>query len=130
MKRCKITILQRTLNEELAREYAAPGFTRCPMMREGQVFMPTMPSPKVLRRSVEGGLSVCVRLVARRRKVLFRRLDHEGRRGDLFLQRRTPPGNHEDRTYGPGLLDRLRTGGVISEVRAERGRIFQNGAAD
>ena len=38
MKRCKITILQRTLNEKLAREYAAPGFTKCPMMREGQVF--------------------------------------------------------------------------------------------
>lgn len=92
--------------------------------------MRTMPNPKVLRRSVEGGLSICIRPVARRRKVLFRRLDHEGRRGDLFLQRRTPPGNHEDRAYGRGLLDLLRTGGVISEVRAERVRIFQNGAAD
>ena len=38
MKRCKITILKTTLDEELAKEYAAPGFTRCPMMREGQVF--------------------------------------------------------------------------------------------
>ena len=38
MKRCKITILKRTLNEELAKEYAAPGFSKCPMMQEGQVF--------------------------------------------------------------------------------------------
>lgn len=46
MKRCKITILQRTLNEELAREYAAPGFTRCPMMREGQVFYADYAKPE------------------------------------------------------------------------------------
>ena len=32
MKRCKITILKTTLDEELAKEYAAPGFTRCPMI--------------------------------------------------------------------------------------------------
>lgn len=30
MKRCKITILKRTLNEELAKEYAAPGFLNAP----------------------------------------------------------------------------------------------------
>ena len=46
MKRCKITILQRTLNEELAREYAAPGFTKCPMMREGQVFYADYAKPE------------------------------------------------------------------------------------
>ena len=38
MQRCKITILKTTLNEELAKEYAAPGFTKCPMMKEGQIF--------------------------------------------------------------------------------------------
>lgn len=38
MKRCKITILKTMLNEELAKAYAAPGFTRCPMMRGGQAF--------------------------------------------------------------------------------------------
>ena len=38
MKRCKITILKTTLNEELAKEYAGPDFTKCPMMKEGQVF--------------------------------------------------------------------------------------------
>ena len=46
MKRCKITILQRTLNEKLAREYAAPGFTKCPMMREGQVFYADYAKPE------------------------------------------------------------------------------------
>lgn len=35
MKRCKITILKRTLQEELAKEYAGSGFTECPMMKEG-----------------------------------------------------------------------------------------------
>ena len=38
MKRCKITILKTTIHEDLARQYAWPGFTKCPMMHEGQVF--------------------------------------------------------------------------------------------
>ena len=38
MKRCKITILKTTLDEQLAKEYAPPGFGPCPMMKEGQVF--------------------------------------------------------------------------------------------
>lgn len=38
MKRCKITVLKRTFDEEHARAYAPKGFGRCPMMREGQVF--------------------------------------------------------------------------------------------
>lgn len=46
MKRCKITILKTTLNEELAKEYAAPGFTKCPMMREGQVFYADYAKPE------------------------------------------------------------------------------------
>ena len=46
MKRCKITILKTTLDEELAKEYAAPGFTRCPMMREGQVFYADYAKPE------------------------------------------------------------------------------------
>ena len=48
MKRCKITILKTTLDEELAKEYAAPGFTRCPMMREGQVFYADYAKPEGL----------------------------------------------------------------------------------
>lgn len=46
MKRCKITILKTTLDEELAREYAGPGFTKCPMMREGQVFYADYAKPE------------------------------------------------------------------------------------
>ena len=38
MKRCKITILKTTIHEDLARQYAGAGFTKCPMMHEGQVF--------------------------------------------------------------------------------------------
>lgn len=38
MKRCKITILKRTFDEELAKEYGVPGLGKCPMMMEGQVF--------------------------------------------------------------------------------------------
>ena len=40
------TILKTTLDEELAKEYAAPGFTRCPMMREGQVFYADYAKPE------------------------------------------------------------------------------------
>lgn len=38
MKKVKITILQTTLNRELAEEYGAEGLTVCPMMKEGDVF--------------------------------------------------------------------------------------------
>ena len=38
MKRCKITIFKTTIHEDLARQYAGAGFTKCPMMHEGQVF--------------------------------------------------------------------------------------------
>ena len=48
MKRCKITILKTMLNEELAKEYAAPGFDRCPMMREGLVFYADYAKPEGL----------------------------------------------------------------------------------
>ena len=46
MKRCKITILKTTLNEELAKEYAGPDFTKCPMMKEGQVFYADYAKPE------------------------------------------------------------------------------------
>lgn len=59
MKRCKITILKTTLDEELAKEYAAPGFTRCPMMREGQVFYADYAKPEgFCDEAVESGLPV------------------------------------------------------------------------
>ena len=92
--------------------------------------MRTMPNPKVFATK-RGRRSINMYSPCRTApESSISAIGSEGRRGDLFLQRRTPPGNHEDRAYGRGLLDLLRTGGVISEVRAERVRIFQNGAAD
>ena len=38
MNKVKITILQTTLNRELAKEYGVEGLTVCPMMKEGDVF--------------------------------------------------------------------------------------------
>ena len=38
MKRCKLTVLKTTLQEELAEEYGVPGLGPCPLMQEGQVF--------------------------------------------------------------------------------------------
>lgn len=38
MNKVKITVLKRTLDEELAREYGVEGLKACPMLRTGQVF--------------------------------------------------------------------------------------------
>lgn len=38
MKKCKITVLKTTFDEELAREYGVPGLGPCPMMKAGQCF--------------------------------------------------------------------------------------------
>lgn len=38
MKRCRITILKKTLDTDLAREYGAEGLTACPMHAVGEVF--------------------------------------------------------------------------------------------
>ena len=38
MKKCKITVLKTTFDQELAEEYGARNLTACPMMREGQMF--------------------------------------------------------------------------------------------
>ena len=38
MHKVKITVLRRTLQEDLAAEYGAEGLTRCPMLREGPRF--------------------------------------------------------------------------------------------
>ena len=46
MKKVKITVLQTTLNQELASEYGAPGLGPCPMMREGQVFYADYAKPE------------------------------------------------------------------------------------
>lgn len=38
MNRCKITVLKKTFDSELAAEYGVDGLAACPMLREGQVF--------------------------------------------------------------------------------------------
>ena len=38
MKKCKITVLKRNFDEELAKEYGVEGLTACPMLKVGQVF--------------------------------------------------------------------------------------------
>ena len=38
MNQVKITVLRKTLQEDLAREYGAEGLGPCPMLREGQFF--------------------------------------------------------------------------------------------
>ncbi len=38
MKKCKITVLKKTFEEELAKEYGVPNLGPCPMLKEGQVF--------------------------------------------------------------------------------------------
>ena len=38
MNQVKITVLRKTLQEDLAREYGVQGLGPCPMLREGQVF--------------------------------------------------------------------------------------------
>jgi uncharacterized repeat protein (TIGR04076 family) len=39
MRRCKITVLKRTLNRELAEEYGVEGLTLCPHLEDGQEFL-------------------------------------------------------------------------------------------
>ena len=46
MKKVKITVLKKTFDEELAKEYGADGLTSCPMLREGQVFYADYAKPE------------------------------------------------------------------------------------
>lgn len=38
MKKVKITVLRKTIIEDLAQEYGVDGLGKCPMLKEGQVF--------------------------------------------------------------------------------------------
>ena len=38
MNKCRITVLKKTFDKELAEEYGAEGLAACPMLREGQEF--------------------------------------------------------------------------------------------
>ena len=46
MKKCKLTVLKTTLQEDLAKEYGIPGFGPCPLMKEGQVFYADYAKPE------------------------------------------------------------------------------------
>lgn len=46
MKKCKITVLKKTFEEELAKEYGVPNLGPCPMLKEGQVFYADYAKPE------------------------------------------------------------------------------------
>lgn len=46
MKKCKITVLKTTLNDDLAKEYGIKGLSTCPLMKEGQVFISDYSKPE------------------------------------------------------------------------------------
>lgn len=48
MNKCKITVLKKTLDEELAKEYGAVGLGACPMHTAGQVFFADYAKPEGL----------------------------------------------------------------------------------
>ena len=48
MKKCKITVLKRHFDQELAAEYGVEGLGRCPMLQEGQVFYADYAKPEGL----------------------------------------------------------------------------------
>ena len=48
MRQVKITVLRKTFQEDLAREYGIEGLTPCPMLQEGQVFYADYAKPEGL----------------------------------------------------------------------------------
>lgn len=46
MNKCKITVLKRTFDEELAAEYGAEGLSVCLMLKEGQEFYADFACPE------------------------------------------------------------------------------------
>ena len=46
MKRCRITVLKRHFDEELAKEYGSKGIGKCPMLKEGQIFYADYAKPE------------------------------------------------------------------------------------
>lgn len=46
MKKCKITVIKKTFDKELAKEYGAPNLGSCPMLKEGQVFYADYAKPE------------------------------------------------------------------------------------
>ena len=48
MHKVKITVLRKTMQQDLAEEYGVPGLGPCPMLREGQVFYADYAKPEGL----------------------------------------------------------------------------------
>ncbi|WP_461435996.1 TIGR04076 family protein [Methanosphaera sp.] len=46
MKKVKITILKKTLQEDLAKEYGVDNLSMCPMMKEGEVYYADYAKPE------------------------------------------------------------------------------------
>ncbi len=46
MNKCKITVLKKTFDRELAEEYGVEGLTACPMLGEGDVFFADYACPQ------------------------------------------------------------------------------------
>ena len=46
MNKVKITVLKKNFDEELAREYGAENLTKCPMLKEGQIFYADYAKPE------------------------------------------------------------------------------------
>ena len=46
MKKCKITVLKRHFDEELAKEYGAKNLGKCPLLKDGQIFYADWAKPE------------------------------------------------------------------------------------
>ena len=46
MYKCRITVIKTDFNEDLVKEYGAEGVTRCPLLKEGQVFLADYEMPE------------------------------------------------------------------------------------
>lgn len=46
MKKCKLTVLKTTFQEDLAKEYGIPHLGKCPLMEEGEVFYADYAKPE------------------------------------------------------------------------------------
>ena len=46
MKKCKITVLKKTFQEDLAKEYGVKNLSKCPMLKEGEVFYADYSKPE------------------------------------------------------------------------------------
>ena len=97
MKKVKITILKKTLNEELAREYGAIGINACPMMMEGDVFMADYAKPEGF--CDEAWKAIYQYVFALAHGAGSWRLDQETWCRNCELQRRPSPCHHETRGH-------------------------------